>query len=101
MTIKEIHNQERDKRQELREEIKNLEDIEIEILKNKLIDLGLGGRVRYKGNGHIGELHVTLDGFDPVSFYPLTKKGEISKRPEYHWGDRNDIEVMYEPYKED
>lgn len=65
-------------------------------LRNRLEEVNLSGMVRRKDNGHIGELHVVNEWYD-IQFFPLTKKGEVSKRAEFFYYG-GDLEDMFEPY---
>lgn len=68
-------------------------------IRTRLAEIGLAGLVKRKKNGHIGKLEVNSgDGFDPIKFYPLTKKGEISLKCEFFY--HRDVEEEFVPYKE-
>ena len=95
MTIKEIYAS-RSERMEEVSELRNLvNQLFINEVTNRLKELKLDGRVVRKKNGHIGELVVVST---TVMFYPITKKGEVSKKREYFW--HGDLEEEFEPYVE-
>ena len=100
MTLKEIHDKYNGERNELRNQIYALQNKEKQVLENKLKELGLDGRVVRKSDGRIGELRVDITNCRTILFHPLTKKGEVSKMPNYDYSLKT-IEESYEPYKEE
>ncbi len=98
MTIKEIKEEHTKVISRLREEISKANEEYNTKLKERLEEINLAGMVKRKDNGHIGELRIS-DGWRDIDFYPLTKKGEISKKAEsFYYG--GNVEDMFEPYNE-
>lgn len=98
MTIREIKKEYAEKSNRIKAELSKVEEEKKTKLRERLEEVNLIGMVKRKANGHIGKLHIG-DGWPNIKFYPLTKKGEISKREEsFSYG--GDIEDMFEPYNE-
>lgn len=97
MEIEEIYNKYWEMRKKVNEELEKIREEERNALEKSLEELNLAGMVRRKGNGHIGKLSVSYSyGGNRIEFYPLTKKGEISKRNEYFY--YQNVETEFEPY---
>jgi hypothetical protein len=97
MTIREIRDEYSEIFDRIYHELSKAKEEKKLKLRNRLEEMNLAGMVRRKDNGHIGELHVVNDWYD-IQFFPLTKKGEISKRAEHFYYGGKDIEDMFEPY---
>ena len=87
MTLSEIH-------QEYIEEARKAKDRYEERADQWIKEHHLDGMVRRKRDGLIGELSFDGYWFD---FYPLTKKGVVSKKPK-GFSSYYDVEKEYEPF---
>ena len=97
MTIREIRKEYAEKSKRIKAELSKVEEEKKTKIRECLEEMNLIGMVKRKANGHIGKLYI--GGLWDIKFYPLTKKGEISKRAEY-FSCSGIIEDMFEPYNE-